>query len=1014
MKKRRPVHTKRAAAWAALAIVNAPAAVLPIEAVAQDGAPFGGRAATNLAAPTQGGDSFLGQDRTGPYVLTYRKFLYGPGFPVWVVVDGRRLNGAEYTVDAAKGEVSFATPIKRGQLVRVSYGYYPEMVERNPNPALAAPLTFNLTSLGLGDVKLSAVNGVNGGTTPSLVLGVGRQSRLLGGGLTTQFLLSPDRMATADGGPAVEQGSVKLGYTGGTAKNGVDVGFQRAGRAFSQGVGRNFGQGDAVQNLNVGGRLNPNANTSLSYNKVDNRNLLGRAGTQQENVALRLAGGKGRPALDFARADAFTTDAKGVTTGSATDRASLGGTFGALDLAYKTSKVETAVANQARRGVVTQDILSANVPAGKGGRPALGFTRTEDGKVDVAGNRTDTVTDVGNVAGKVGATAFQLRNTRTETQLPGNQRTTGEQQFASFALPGSGKPFRPALNYTRIDDAKVDTAGNRTEAATDQGDLSGRFGIADVVAKFNRTDTTRATGRAGLVEQQNIGVKVAQGKQPALGFQRTGDVKIDAAGTRLGTVTDRIDYATKFAAFDLAVQSVETDVATPDRNRTRGSQDNVSLKYAAKGAPSVAFSVAGDDKRVNDGSWFGATNQRFSLDHRLGPVLVGLNYLDADVVARDQRRAGGGIGTLRLATAPKGNSPTLDFQRQSGDTIDPNAQRTGILADQLGIAARLAGNGVKATARQSFTEQENPLDSAVGRENAFTVDRSGKRSSAAVTVTNGLVQTGRQTDARQGVALTFKPMPSLAIGFGQNEQAITPAGATDPNRVVTTQTTSAEVLPIPGTRFYGARTANTDGVARSGINDLAAKFGTDKTVIKLEGSVRDRYNSSRAPVANADTAAAAFQVRPVSFLTVTGNYTLNPEDPKKPGAVTPIERREYGVKARLGTFELGGTYAANELLPGTPADVLAKAGGAPNYGEMGLTLGMRFGANSQLTGGYKDTFFSGGAAPKGLATYTLGFTHNLGARFNFSLNGSFQNNRAILDPVARTDYKAEAKLGLKF
>ncbi|MFY7953785.1 MAG: hypothetical protein ACOVT5_14890, partial [Armatimonadaceae bacterium] len=77
-------------------------------------------------------------------------------------------------------------------------------------------------------------------------------------------------------------------------------------------------------------------------------------------------------------------------------------------------------------------------------------------------------------------------------------------------------------------------------------------------------------------------------------------------------------------------------------------------------------------------------------------------------------------------------------------------------------------------------------------------------------------------------------------------------------------------------------------------------------------------------------------------------------------------------------------------------------------------LGMRFGANSQLTGGYKDTFFSGGPAVKGLATYTLGFVHNMGSRFNFSLNGTIVNNRAIVDPSARTDYKAEAKLGLKF
>ncbi|MFY7954313.1 MAG: hypothetical protein ACOVT5_17560, partial [Armatimonadaceae bacterium] len=98
----------------------------------------------------------------------------------------------------------------------------------------------------------------------------------------------------------------------------------------------NFGAGDAVQNLNFGGRLNPNANSSLSYNRVDNRALTGAAGTRQENAALKLGGGKGQPLLQFNRADNFITDAKGVVTGSATDSGTLASKFGALDLAYKT------------------------------------------------------------------------------------------------------------------------------------------------------------------------------------------------------------------------------------------------------------------------------------------------------------------------------------------------------------------------------------------------------------------------------------------------------------------------------------------------------------------------------------------------------------------------------------------------------------------------------------------------------------------------------------------------------
>lgn len=971
------------------------------------------RQATNIGAPTLGEDSFTGQDKTGPYVLTYRKFLFGPGYPVWVAVDGRRLNGAEYSLDTAKGEVTFAVPVKRSQLVRVQYGYYPEMVERNPNPALSSPLQLTIASLGIGDVKMSTVNGVNGSSTPRVVLGLSSDRRTLGGGLTTQFLLAPDQLAKGEG-DAIEQAAVKLGYKGGDSKNGLDLGFQRGGRDFASSVGRNFGASDAVQNLNFGGRLNPNATTSVSYERVDNRALAGTAGIRRENAGLKLGGGKGQPLLQFNRADNFTTDAKGVTTGSATDNSSLAGKFGAIDLAYKSNKAETAVAGKPRT-IADQNVLSANLPGNKRGVPTLGFNRTETENRDSAGAFNNTVTEVGSLGTNLGRANVQLRNTQTDTLLAGNKQTSSDERRASIAVPGSAKSFRPTINFTRVDGSAVDAAGVRSDTGTDQADIAGKFGIADVVAKINRSETESGTNRTGLVEQQNIGVKVAPGKSPALGFQRTGDVKIDPSGLRVGGTVDRLEYGGKFQGVDFQILNVATDNATKERVRTISDQNTVTLRtVGAKGQPALSFVRNANDRSVNGSLGFGATTNRFQIDQKAGNVQVGLSVLDNSVVAPDQRRASGTSGNLRLTTTPRGSMPGIDYSREAGEIIDANARRAEVLVDQVGIQNKFGATGVKAVAKQSFTEVENPLDNTVGRESAFTIDRGGKRSSTAITVSNALLQSGRQTDAKQGLAVSFKPMPNLTLGLDQKEQLITPAGAADPSRSISTQTASAEVQPVPGARLFGARTTASDGTVRSGIHDLGAKLGTDKTLFKLEGNLRDRYHEVQNGTADADTASASFQVRPASFLIVTGNYSLNPEDPKKPGGITPTERREYGIKAKLGTFELGGTYAANELLPGTAADVIAKAGGAPQFGEMGLSLGMRFGANSKLTGGYKDTFFSGGPAAKGLATYTLGFTHNVGSRFNFSLNGTVVNNRAIVDPSARNDYKAEAKLGLKF
>ena len=971
------------------------------------------RSATNIAAPNQGEDSFTGQEKSGPYILTYRKFLFGPGYPVWVFVDGRRLNGAEYSLDPAKGEISFATPLKRTQIARVQYGYYPEMVERNPNPSLSTPLSLTIASLGIGQVQMSTVNGVNGSSTPRVVLGLASNRRTLGGGLTSQFLLAPDQIAKGEGN-AAEQAAVKLGYQGGDAKNGLDFGFQRGGRAFTSSVGRNFGATDAIQNMNLGGRLTPNASTSLSYSRVDNRALNGAAGLRQENAGVKLGGAKGQPTLQFNRADSFNTDAKGVTTGSATDNGLLGGQFGALDLAYRTSKVETAVAGKPRT-FAENNVLSANLPGGKRGIPALGFTRTETENRDGAGAFNNTVTDVGSLGTSLGRSRIQLRNTQSETVLAGDKRSSADQRLASIAIPGSGKSFRPALNFTRIDDSKIDPSGARSETGTDQADIAGRFGIADVVAKINRSETESGNNRTALSEQQNVSLKVAPGKSPALGFQRTGDVKIDANGLRLGGTTDRLEYGGKHQGFEFQIVDISSDTATKERVRTVADQNTFNLRTGGgKGRPLLGFQRIADDRTVNGGPNFGSVANRFQLDQTVGTVQIGLQVLDNDVTAANQKRAGGTSGNLRLTTAARGTMPGIDFQRQTGDVIDPNANRAGVVSDQVGIQGKIGSTGVKAVTKQSFTDVDNALDNTLGRESSFTLDRAGKRASTAITVSNALVQNGRQADARQGLAVTFKPMPNLTLGLDQKEQSITPAGAPDPSRVITSQTTSAELQPVPGARLFGARTSAADGTVRSGLHDIGAKLGTDKTLLKLEGSLRDRYHSQQGGNATADTANASFQVRPLGFLVVSGNYSLNPEDPKKPGTVTPTERREYGVTAKVGMFELGGSYAATELLPGTTSDVIAKAGGAPEFGEMGVTLGMRFGANSQLTGGFKDTFFNGGPAVKGLSTYTLGFTHNMGSRFNFSLNGTFSSNRAISDPSTRNDYRAEAKLGLKF
>ncbi|MEY4914918.1 MAG: hypothetical protein RJA02_1187 [Armatimonadota bacterium] len=126
------------------------------------------RGLTNLAPPSQMSDAFLGQDKKGPYVLSYRNFLFGPGQPVWVTVDNVPQRTTTYVLDTATGEVTFDRVIKRTEVIRISYGYYPESSQRNANPSQAAPLTFRLAALGMGNLNMTTFTGGTGDNMPRL------------------------------------------------------------------------------------------------------------------------------------------------------------------------------------------------------------------------------------------------------------------------------------------------------------------------------------------------------------------------------------------------------------------------------------------------------------------------------------------------------------------------------------------------------------------------------------------------------------------------------------------------------------------------------------------------------------------------------------------------------------------------------------------------------------------------------------------------------------------------------
>jgi len=131
----------------------------------------------------------------------------------------------------------------------------------------------------------------------------------------------------------------------------------------------------------------------------------------------------------------------------------------------------------------------------------------------------------------------------------------------------------------------------------------------------------------------------------------------------------------------------------------------------------------------------------------------------------------------------------------------------------------------------------------------------------------------------------------------------------------------------------------------------------------------------------------------------TGRYAYNPEDKK--GNVQRLYSTGAQIEMRLGILGLTGAYTQmDEYL----------AGKTSLEREVGLNLPI-FG-HGRLATGYKMTS-SIAASEESTVTYSIGYTHDLGSRFNLSLTGELI--RSDLASTAPGDeYKATAKLGIRF
>ena len=875
---------------------------------------------TNFVAPVRLTDSFYGQDKPSPYVLSFKNILTDE---ILVFVDGQPLSSDAYKVDSIKGEISFTQPLMQKSLARISYTYIRGKAERNAAPASAIPLAFSFSRLQIMAVP-------NAGN-PLTVLGFNDKQQVLGGGLSSQIYYSAgggdgtspvDKSISKDG--TIGRTGVKVGYGMGNDKNGLTASFLRAGREFAPTVGNNFGMANAQQNMVLGGRLAPASWMGASFNYNDNRDLKNSgAGGAGQAMALRLGGTVGLPSLNYAHNTEEKTDVKGVHTSSILDKTDFSGKMG---LANVTALRQTQI------------------------------TENKDGKVTVGTEKANITTKLG--AANLVATSEQV--------------TTEKTTLSTDKLP----------------------------AKTDSTDI--------------KTDTLNLTTKVGPLAV-NGGTQVIHKDDGKLDTNtQTKTLVMNGALSKITTVTANLQQSTNQSNPSNALNTLNTLNAQNALNALSPSattQNNKSNTQVGKFTLQSKVGVAsvGLERNINNKSDEKASTQS----------------------TQDKLNLTGQFGTNKLNV--QSERVLLDGENKeatkSATPLTETETKTEIATDKVILDSKLSKNAtLNATTEKKETNAPGKDKDVATQDHSIALTTSDKNSSTTFALINGSKTTTSLVESKQGFSLKLQATPRFILSAEQKALTSTPVQpdgsmGSPVNSMV--QSGTAEIRPMEGTLFTGnvqfqsEQNSNMPTPTRwSQINQYTAEIGKEKSSLRMKGNFIDRNGTPTAPgVLPRDTIRAEINVKPDANFTFTSAYQVNPVE--KDGSITPVQKQDWGLTAHLGCLELGGSYAISEFLSDAPLALMQKMGGR-QYGEYSLKLGLVFSRYTRLTTDIKDSFFNNNnssdppLAPRGTHIVNLGVIHKVGSAVDLTIGGTMTENRAATGTTPKNEYKAEAKLGVKF
>ncbi len=224
------------------------------------------------------------------------------------------------------------------------------------------------------------------------------------------------------------------------------------------------------------------------------------------------------------------------------------------------------------------------------------------------------------------------------------------------------------------------------------------------------------------------------------------------------------------------------------------------------------------------------------------------------------------------------------------------------------------------------------------------------------------------------------------------------AGAGDTlvgSELSTTREATIELAASDSAKAVSSFRQIVNGRSTTTIKDYSGTLAPSR-YLEVSGEYRDRETTALN-----DINSKSFQmaVGPKQTFRVTGHYSLNPED--KDGNINRCESTAVGLQMKLGVLGISSAYAQKE-------DYMI--GQTSMERQLGLSLPM-FG-HGRFDTSVKNAQAVAGAM-NSTTTYTIGYTHIVGSRFDLSLAGELTRYQEDL-AMPQQEYKATAKLGIRF